>query len=308
MNELIDPSETSEEVDYAIKSITTDENNIFLPSGRALSIKEIYEITSTEKSKFIVLLGAVGSGKTAIISSIYNSFLNSPINNDYYFAGSKTLFDFEDRAFNTRTISNRLSPKHNRTYKNTYDILHIRIKDVLNNKFTNMLFADFSGEEYESAIGNIDYVRAEFPIIESASSIVTLIDGEKLSKPRTRGAEIQNSIQLLRTFVDSGLIRYNVPIILVVSKYDLVFNANVENWKETILSQFTQQLPMLQERIVIQEVAPLSEINDKICEGYGISKLFKTFLQKEIPLRRRHDLPSTNSQFEIWGRRLLDES
>lgn len=286
-------------------TIDSSEKNVYLPSGKALSSTETYLITSSEKSRFVALLGAVGSGKTAICTSIYSHFLDGKFKEEYYFAGSKTLATFEEYAYLTRLISGRDLPTHERTKKGTQSILHIRLNDPLKNSYVNYLIADFSGEDYENVICNIDYAKDEFQVIRSATILVVVLDGEKMCKASTRMPEIQQSINLLHTFHSANIITNNIPIIIVVSKFDLVQQAEVSNWRELILEKFSEQLPSQQKSFIIKEVAPLSKHTEIVSVGHGIKTFFDEMVQMKNEMTINIKLPCTESQFEIWGRRAL---
>lgn len=288
------------------EDITIDSSvkNVYLPSGKALSSTETYLVTASEKSRFVVLLGAVGSGKTAICTSIYSHFLEGKFEDEYYFAGSKTLATFEEYAYSTRPVSGRNLPTHERTKKGTQSVLHIRLNEPLKNSYINCLIADFSGEDYENVICNIDYAKDEFQVIRSATILVVVLDGEKMCKASTRTPEIQQSINLLRTFHDANLISNNIPIIIVVSKFDLVQQAKVANWRELIMEKFSQQLPSLQKSFIIKEVAPLSKYTDIVSVGYGIKTFFDEMVQQKSKMTTNIKPTNTESQFEIWGRKV----
>lgn len=286
-----------------IEDVTTESmTNVYLPSGNALLPSEVYPITAAEKSKFVILLGAVGSGKTAICTSIYSCFLDGKFEVEYCFAGSKTLATFEEYSYLTRTTSEEPQPTHERTVKGTQNVLHIRTYIPLEERYMNFLIADFSGEDYENVIGNVDYAKDEFQILRAASVVALVLDGEKMCKATTRVAEIQQSITLLRTFYDANLISNNKSIIILVSKFDLVQKAGVANWHELIMDKFKQQLPNLESNFIIKEVAPLSEHNDVVSVGHGIKDFFKEIMERKVVHMKNYELPDTESQFEIWGR------
>lgn len=279
------------------------DNTVYLPTGQALSAVETYGITASEKSRFVVLLGGVGSGKTAICTSIYSHFLEYEFKNTYCFAGSKTLAAFEEYSFLTRMVSGRDTPSHDRTKKGEKNILHLRLQEEVDNGYINCLLADFSGEDYEDAVGNIEYAKNEFQLLKAANAAVIVIDGEKLCRAITRLPEIQRAINLLKTFYDAKIFSYEVPIIVVVSKFDLLVYANIVNWHQLILDNFVQQIPLIKNNFIINEVAPLSKHADEVAVGHGIKTLFNNIMQYKCEATCTLKLPDTNSEFEKWGRR-----
>ena len=173
-----------------------------LPLGVELSAEETYEISASEKTHFFVIIGSTGSGKTTLVTSIYHLFLSGKYKTKYLFAGSKTLAAFEKRAFYLRTTSQNNQVLMRRTPVGTADILHIRIKVNETDQFTNLLFSDFSGEDFGNISGNVDAAKEDFGIINSANHLIILLDGEKIASKKQRLAEVQQMIQVLRTFWD----------------------------------------------------------------------------------------------------------
>ena len=39
----------------------------FLPSGQALTLSDTYSISASERSRYVIVMGAVGCGKTTLI-------------------------------------------------------------------------------------------------------------------------------------------------------------------------------------------------------------------------------------------------
>src|SRR5437764_3929798 len=65
-----------------------------LPSGESLSELEATSVAAEAPTRVVILAGPAASGKTTILTSIYESFLEAPFAN-FLFAGSITLVAFE---------------------------------------------------------------------------------------------------------------------------------------------------------------------------------------------------------------------
>ena len=266
-----------------------------LPLGVELSAEETYEISASEKTHFFVIIGSTGSGKTTLVTSIYHLFLSGKYKTKYLFAGSKTLAAFEKRAFYLRTTSQNNQVLMRRTPVGTADILHIRIKVNETDQFTNLLFSDFSGED--------------FGIINSANHLIILLDGEKIASKKQRLAEVQQMIQVLRTFWDGNLIRESSNIIIAVSKYDLLIDMTgslKDSFPETIMRRIVEQLPELEDRLVFQFVASMPTDTKILNAGYGTSELLDILLNPPkhqiIASQVTH---SFESQFNLWKGRMV---
>src|SRR5580704_13032051 len=51
---------------------------IDLPSGEALTEREATETTQDDVTKVVIIAGPTGSGKTTILTSLYEAFLDAP--------------------------------------------------------------------------------------------------------------------------------------------------------------------------------------------------------------------------------------
>lgn len=280
-----------------------------LPLGVELSAEETYEISASEKTHFFVIIGSTGSGKTTLVTSIYHLFLSGKYKTKYLFAGSKTLAAFEKRAFYLRTTSQNNQVLMRRTPVGTADILHIRIKVNETDQFTNLLFSDFSGEDFGNISGNVDAAKEDFGIINSANHLIILLDGEKIASKKQRLAEVQQMIQVLRTFWDGNLIRESSNIIIAVSKYDLLIDMTgslKDSFPETIMRRIVEQLPELEDRLVFQFVASMPTDTKILNAGYGTSELLDILLNPPkhqiIASQVTH---SFESQFNLWKGRMV---
>ncbi len=286
------------------EDISHDDNVYFLPSGQALTISDTYTISASEKSKYAIVIGAIGCGKTTLISSLYQQFLFPDKDNGFLFAGSQTIMAFEERSFFTRTTSYLNEPDTQRTPRGlSNNILHLRLlkKDV--NQFINLMLIDISGEEYDNIIGNIKEAEENLSIIRFAKSIVVLIDGEKLAQIRERAATIQQTINLIKTIFNSKLITDGAEIILVISKYDLlaIEGINAEELSNDILNKVSMQIPDLSDRLNSLYTAAMPKDESVVKAGYGVKELLKIIANNSPVTNKIGKTYDVTSQFDLWG-------
>lgn len=279
-----------------------------LPIYEELMPEDTYPITASENSNFFVIIGGTGSGKTTLITSIYHLFLTGTYKEKFMFAGSQTLSAFEARAFYLRTSSENTHVKMRRTPVGSGGILHIRLKIKQQNDFTNLLFSDFSGEDLSNIVANIDAVKEDFKIVNSASHLVVLIDGEKIANMRYRISELQKMIQILRTFWDGGVINNNAKIIIVVSKYDLLIDkaGNLKDpFSQSIIERILEQLPELKGRLLFNYIASMPTETTILKAGYGVDQLLESLFNPSNPILSNSDTADNlKSQFNMWKGRL----
>ena len=126
--------------------------------------------------KVIVLAGAVESGKTTLVTTIYHLLNKGPLAG-YWFAGSETLLGFEQRSYLARTSSDNVYARMGKTRRGILDaILHIKLCKCQSNMLVDLLITDFSGEDFKSISGNVELAKAEFGAIKRADFIALLID------------------------------------------------------------------------------------------------------------------------------------
>ncbi|MDY5246910.1 MAG: hypothetical protein SPJ50_04885 [Ligilactobacillus salivarius] len=202
----------SDEIDLEDSDSTEESNSessdavYYLSSGEALNTKETYEITAREKTKLVVLAGLAGSGKTTIETSLYQMFQKQSMGG-VYFAGSNTIQGYEQRAFFTRTKSRGTTPTTQRTSLEIgRSFLHLRLWERETDEFCNLLFADLSGEAFETHIGRVDEVKQDFPFMDRADYFVGVLDGELINNKRKRNGAVAAMIELVRTFYDAELV------------------------------------------------------------------------------------------------------
>lgn len=281
-----------------------------LPLGNELTCQETYSISATELTSFVVFVGATGCGKTTLVTSIYQQFLQEDFSEKYLFSGSRTLQSFEQRAYYTRSISEQVYAGMQRTPRGSLDsILHLRIWDEQNCVHRNLLLTDFSGEDYESVSGNILAAKEDFNVICAAKFIITILDGEKIAADKYKQAEVQKAIHILHTFNDAGLLHPNAEIIIAISKYDLVFNKHDDALNSFILKipqKICNQIPALKSRLVLKYIAAMPDDASEIDTGYGINELFG-FLMTSHQQKPNAQISTSliTSEFNLFGERAL---
>ena len=250
-------------------------------SGEALSRDKFYTIAAKESTKMLLLLGPVASGKTTIETSLYQLFQEKPVEN-YYFAVSRSLQGFEQRAYYTRIKSKGSLPDTPRTKVDEEPtFLHLRLWNRDNDATTNLIFGDISGEAFSENIGKVDSVKKEFSFAERADFVIGIIDGEKLCNKKTKNSVVSEIIQLLRTFLDSGVLGEGCVLQIVFSKYDLLIKE--ENYAEIIeraKNQINGYLEELSANIEYYCVAAMPSSAKDIQVGYGLSELLQRWCKK----------------------------
>lgn len=279
---LLDDNLTTE------KEIETDKgssNYLILDSGDALHISNTYSIMAKENTKLIILVGAASSGKTTIQTTLYQLFQRGAVGK-FWFAGSETMQGYEQRSFHTRLKSKNRTPMTLRTSTGVEDsFLHLKLYNHIENKYYSLLFADLSGEDFETHIADVKSTKTDFPFMTRANQIVAVLDGESVINKRKRQSEKEKIIALLKTFCDADLINGNCKLNVVYSKVDLFSKCQQEDI-EVYFNQVKKDVEMKFQGFFVEiEFFDISAMPEQIVEysmGYGIDKLLERLTQNSV--------------------------
>ena len=269
-----------------------EENYINFYSGQALTLDEIYDITSEEPSTSIVLLGPVSCGKTTIETTIYQLFLESPFAG-YSFMGSQTLLGFEERSFFTRSKSQRETPVTSRTSIGTSEIfLHLKL--LKDSSANNFLLGDISGEKIEEYIANPAALVSNLGFLMAIDNIAIILDGEKIIEKSERNGILNSAVQLLRTLISAAIFDHDVNLQIIISKYDTIqaaiqtdhslveFIGRIENTIESITKEKVSST-------TFHNVAAMPPNIENCSIGYGLEELLDAWTHRKMtyepPLR-----------------------
>lgn len=213
-----------------------------LTSGRALNEKELYQLSSRKHTKIIYVLGPVKSGKTTFEAMLYAFFLKN-INSEIMFAGSETLFGFEERLNYLRTNSGNSEPQMARTSKDERRcFLHLNLLNTVTNHYRNLVFVDVSGEMFEGCKTNRLVLEQDLQFLDIASNIVLFIDGESLLNDSLRNGCVLKVKTFLKTLSSSACFNDKCCIDIIISKNDLVYaNADdlLNNYIDNLDNEFS---------------------------------------------------------------------
>ncbi|HAB62502.1 MAG TPA: hypothetical protein DCE48_17700 [Lachnospiraceae bacterium] len=252
---------------------------IKLPHGLALTVAETYPITASEVSKTIILIGPFDSGKTTIETTIYQLFQRKPFAG-LYFAGSQSLFGYEERSFYTRLESKKETATTPRTSRFADEIfLHLKLYDSATKTKTNYLFGDISGEEIYSHLGNVETISEKMPYLKSADSYVFILDGKQLADRNKRNGAIDQAYNMARTIFDAKLYSSSTRVQVLISKYDILKKNDDANMEITIDKRLQSIVDLLKKyvsEVTVHKVAAMPEQGD-FEVGYGLEELLSTW-------------------------------
>ncbi|MEQ1871230.1 MAG: hypothetical protein ABL961_14540 [Vicinamibacterales bacterium] len=173
-------------------------------------------------SRVVVLAGRHESGKTTIITSLFESFLDAPFGG-FLFAGSRTLVGFERRCHHARPVSGRDSAHTPHTQVDATEFLHLKLSpsgDVAG-AANNLLLSDISGERFRALRDSSEAVK-EMALLKRADHLCMVLDCERLANPALRQSVRFDARMLLRSIIEAQVLARECKIDVVFAKWDLV--------------------------------------------------------------------------------------
>jgi hypothetical protein len=220
------PYQTKQDVPPDEVATYVAQDLVDLPSGEALTERQAAEVSREDLSKVIIVAGPFNSGKTTILTSLFEAFQEAPLGN-FQFRGSRTLFGFERRCHLGRTESG--NDEANTTHTSLREgvvFLHLALATIEQDELrhASLLLSDVSGEMF-SRLRDSSTVAKEFLALARADHLCVVIDGEKISTQEGRHVARNDSRSILRSVIESGNLASKCVIDVAFTKWDIVVEA-----------------------------------------------------------------------------------
>lgn len=248
-----------------IEPVEEEEPEFFeLFSGAALNATDAEVITRRSRTQLVVFAGTEGSGKTTVLTSIYER-VNQGAFAGFTFAGSRSLLGFEEICHLNRLASGGTQPETQRTrLTDDTKYYHLALRAAgLPAVRRNVLFSAMSGELFRMAKDSQeDAERLSF--LRRADTIVVLVDGERLATPAQRTSAQADAADILESVLDANMVSPNCRVEIVFSKLDRVTAAGqaalefLAKTQEKFEGKFRPRVPHLSFRQIAARPAPLS--------------------------------------------------
>ena len=281
--------------DVAPMSDDGGDSTVFIGSAGHLVTEDTADITRSSLARVVVLAGPAKSGKTTLLTSIYECFQEGPFA-AMLFAGSNTLQGLERRCHLSRTASKREEADTERT-KHTYEnhYLHLKVRPEIGASLLDVLLTDLHGERFRLARDSEDECR-KLTVTRRADHIAVLVDGERLADLRTRTRTFQETRSLIRSLIDSDMVGRRTRIQIVFSKWDVVkqhaelkaIAEFVRRAEETARTEFELRLGGLE----IFKIAA-RPVGTALPFAFGLADLFKNWVNTSSIIATPH--PDVNA-------------
>ena len=197
---------------------------VALPSGEELSIEQAAELRRTVGGVVVALAGDEDVGKTTLIASLYDRFLDGPWAG-FRFAGSETLVGFEKRLHLARMASGASKQDTDRTPRaSPVHFLHLCLGRLQSSERQNLILADLPGERFRDSADNQDTCRKELKHIKYADRLALCLDGEKLIDLKARQGAVSLIKGLLGNLLEVGHLDRSSVVDVLITKWDRVLS------------------------------------------------------------------------------------
>lgn len=256
---------------------------IALPDGVALDLETAKVITQASVTRVIIVAGPPDSGKTTLLTSLYECFQSGPFC-DYLFVGSRTLPGFERRCHLARIASERAKADTERTRPGQgYQLLHLRVRvQDLGKPPQDLLFSDLSGETFRLAKDSTAECQS-LPLLRRADHFVLLLDADRLARVEYRAETASDGESLLRSCLDAQMLGKFSLVDVLFTKWDLLRNrvdegpteAYIASLETRIQNRFASRVGRL--RFFRVAVRPVG--GSGLPFAYGLSDVFPAWVE-----------------------------
>jgi hypothetical protein len=261
---MVDAVAANAEVEVTESDGETKPEFIELFSGAALSATDAEAVTLRSRTQLVVLAGAEESGKTTVLSSIYERLNQGPFAG-FKFAGSRSILGFEEICHLNRLASGGTLPDTQRTGltdETKYYHLALRTTEPSATR-RDVLFSAMSGELFRMARNSQEDAK-RLTFLRRANTIVVLADGERLATPAQRTSAQADAADILESMLDANMVSPDCYVEIVFSKLDLITAAGqaaldfVTKTQAKYEGKFRARIPYLSFRQIAARPTPSS--------------------------------------------------
>jgi hypothetical protein len=193
-----------------------------LSDGLDLTPTTASQITRGRLTRVIVITGDHDSGKTTLVSALFDRFQEGPFAG-YLFGGCNTMPGLEKRCFPSRIASERVHPDTIRTPRGAGQLhLHFKLRvEDLSRPTQHLLLSDISGEFFRDACDSTEGCQ-QLNVLRRADHLILCLDGEKLADSSLRHEAVSTGKMLLQSTLDAEMIGRRTFVDVLFTKRDLL--------------------------------------------------------------------------------------
>jgi hypothetical protein len=285
-----------------------EQNMVALPSGEALTDVQAAIVAASGPTKLVIIAGPYGSGKTTILTALFEAFQEAPFGN-YTFRGSRTLVGFERRCHLGRKESGQESAETSHTSaREGIKFLHLdlAIRGLHGPTVESILLSDVSGELFKRVRDSRAAVDGIAPF-RRADHLCIVIDGEKVVSQEARQVARNDSRSILRSIAEADVLSKKCSIELAITKWDVVVEA-LHTGTDTSLKPFLADAITAIKAVAsgkecrVFEVAARPPVDAKVPFAHGLPTLLRSWMgHDELWATKREIYYPSNPSRQISG-------
>lgn len=284
---------------------------INLPLGKELNDDGAQALAKSRPVEWIVLGGPSDSGKTTLLTSLYELFQWNKVKG-HAFAGSITLPGFEERCYLSRRDSGNPKPHTRRTPYEGPDPKYLHLRTRSNSQlrqFTDFLFTDVSGEMFDHARDSVPECKKMY-FLKRAHHLLLFLDSGKAVQTTKRWRIVEDTKALLRSCMDSEMIWEKCIVSVVWSRFDYFMAKDMEpdhsQFRNDAEEEFRRAFSKLGSRLKFSEVAARPLEVPELHIGHGVQALFDEWAATPLEMKADDLFPTSFSgarESELFGAR-----
>jgi hypothetical protein len=242
--------------------------------GMPLEMEECPIVMCESLTRVIMLAGLADAGKSTLLSAIFQIFQDNPSFAGYAFEGSRTLIGFEKLSHESRIKSGLSKPNTIRTPQGPPKFLHLIVQDN-NAESSNLLFTDISGEAFKKLSNSTEECK-KFELARRADHFALFLDSDLLSMKEERQQVKANSLSVLHSLLDAGMLSPDVHIQIVFSRWDKLLKKKDQehiDFVNSLQSEIDKKFKNTNFRISFHQIASRPDEDSSLDFGHGIDLL-----------------------------------
>jgi len=226
-------------------SLIHEKEVVNIYTGDAISENDINEYFSQDFIKLIVLAGLPGHGKTTLISSIYDKFIQDGKYGVFEFIGSKTILGFEKRGYLSRIKNGQFADTKRTTLGEDNPYLDLSLLNSENTTKQRVIFVDTSGEVFKKFQKDNQSIKA-FKSLLRANHFSYIFDISQYTHSDTRHLTRDVAKTIIRSISDQKMFSPNVNIEIVFTKWDKITDDEaLQKYRKSIVDELKKIFPTL---------------------------------------------------------------
>ncbi|WP_208455578.1 TRAFAC clade GTPase domain-containing protein [Burkholderia gladioli] len=277
-----------------------DSDWVALPTADLLSVEGADELLRWRPANLVAIVGERNSGKTTLISEIYERYLRGPFA-DQDFCQSRTLIGFEQKTYQSRAETNASQPDTPRTSGNDgLRFFHLGLRSRDTGARRDILISERAGEKYRDARDQPTLALA-FEEIRKARIAVFILDGQRVADDLQREEAFASVRGIARSFFDVGAMPPICEAQLVTTKFDLLSGESQADARGT-LDEFQKRFINTFEQKFVKVTTWQTAARDPkgtIEAAWGVAPLLLSWLDPLVQMKSTQpSLPVLTDEFD----------